>query len=229
LILKLAFGYSCADLTENTRCAYPIEYIPNAKIPCIGGHPKNIILLTCDAFGVLPPVSKLSSPQTMYHFVSGYTAKVAGTEEGVKEPTATFSACYGQPFLVWHPVKYATMLAEKMSEHKANCWLINTGWNGGPYGVGKRISLKYSRAIIDAIHNGELEEAEYENYPVFNLSIPKTCTGVPSEVLNPKTTWAGSEEDYNNAITNLASQFQANFKQYESEANEETLAAGPKV
>lgn len=145
-------NFSDNKLTENTRCAYPIEFIPNAKIPCIGGHPRNIILLTCDAFGILPPVSKLTESQVMYHFISGYTAKIPGTEDGIVEPIATFSACFGAPFLVWHPTKYATMLAEKMSLHKANAWLVNTGWSGGAYGKGKRISLKYSRAIIDAIH-----------------------------------------------------------------------------
>lgn len=219
--------YTRADLTENTRCAYPIEYIPNAKIPCVGGHPKNIILLTCDAFGVLPPVSKLTPSQTMYHFISGYTAKVAGTEEGVKEPQATFSACFGQPFLVWHPVKYATMLAEKMQKHESNCWLINTGWNGGRYGVGKRISLKYSRAILDAIHSGELAKAEYENYPVFNLQIPKSCAGVPDEVLNPSKTWGGSQEDYTNTLNKLAGLFHKNFENYKDKANEDVKAAGP--
>ncbi|RKO92261.1 ATP-utilizing phosphoenolpyruvate carboxykinase [Blyttiomyces helicus] len=141
--------YANSALTENTRCAYPIEFIPNAKIPCVGGHPSNIILLTCDAFGVLPPVSKLSADQAMYHFVSGYTAKIAGTEDGITEPQATFSTCFGAPFLVLHPMRYAEMLAAKMQEHKADAWLINTGWNGGPYGVGKRVALKYSRAIID--------------------------------------------------------------------------------
>ncbi|KAK9752049.1 Protein kinase C-like 1 [Basidiobolus ranarum] len=145
--------YTDSSITENTRCAYPIEYIPNAKIPCVGGHPKNILLLTCDAFGVLPPVAKLTPEQAMYHFISGYTAKIAGTEEGVTEPQATFSSCFGQPFLAWHPVKYASMLAEKMKEHNTNVWLINTGWNGGAYGVGERISIKYSRAIINAIHS----------------------------------------------------------------------------
>ncbi|KAJ2637575.1 Protein kinase C-like 1, partial [Coemansia sp. RSA 1287] len=151
--------YSDTSITENTRCAYPIEYIPNSKVPCIGGSPQNIILLTCDAFGVLPPVAKLTPAQAMYHFISGYTAKIAGTEEGVTEPEATFSACFGQPFLVWHPVKYAQMLAQKMQEHNVNVWLVNTGWSGGRYGVGKRITLKHSRAIIDAIHSGELKQA----------------------------------------------------------------------
>jgi len=223
--------YTDKSLTENTRCAYPIEYIPNAKIPCIAGHPKNIILLTCDAFGVLPPVAKLTSAQAMYHFISGYTAKIAGTEEGVTEPQATFSACFGQPFLVWHPIKYATMLADKMQHHAADAWLINTGWNGGKYGVGKRISLKYSRAIIDAIHNGELAKAEYETYPVFNLHIPKKVTGVPSEVLNPKKSWLASPEDYDKTLHALAGLFVKNFQLYAGQctSSPEILASGPKI
>ncbi|KND03954.1 phosphoenolpyruvate carboxykinase [ATP] [Spizellomyces punctatus DAOM BR117] len=221
--------YSDSSKTENTRCAYPIEYIPNAKIPCVGGHPKNIILLTCDAFGVLPPVSKLTPEQAMYHFISGYTAKIAGTEEGVTEPQATFSTCFGAPFLVWHPVKYATMLAEKMQQHKADAWLINTGWNGGPYGVGKRVALKYSRAIIDAIHNGELAKAEYENYATFNLPIPKAVTGVPSEILNPAKTWSGTQESYATTLNKLANLFNANFKTYADKAAPEVIAAGPQI
>ncbi|RKP26521.1 ATP-utilizing phosphoenolpyruvate carboxykinase [Syncephalis pseudoplumigaleata] len=221
--------YDDSSLTENTRCAYPIEYIPNAKIPCVGGHPQNIILLTCDAFGVLPPVSKLTSAQAMYHFISGYTAKIAGTEEGVTEPQATFSACFGQPFLVWHPVKYAHMLAERMEKHKANAWLINTGWNGGAYGVGKRISLKYSRAIIDAIHNGELAKADYENYPIFNLQIPTSVEGVPAGVLHPAKSWGGSAEDYTNTTQKLAKLFSENFKQYADQATDAIRAAGPEI
>jgi len=221
--------YTDSSLTENTRCAYPIEYIPNAKIPCVGGHPSNLILLTCDAFGVLPPVSKLSSAQAMYHFISGYTAKIAGTEDGVTEPQATFSSCFGAPFLVWHPVKYATMLAEKMEHHKTDAWLINTGWNGGAYGVGKRISLKYSRAIIDAIHSGELANAEYENYPVFNLAIPKKVSGVPSEILHPSKTWLGTQESYTATVKKLAKLFSENFKTFSSEASADVIAAGPKV
>ncbi|KAI9005904.1 ATP-utilizing phosphoenolpyruvate carboxykinase [Gaertneriomyces semiglobifer] len=221
--------YTDASKTENTRCAYPIDYIPNAKIPCVGGHPKNIILLTCDAFGVLPPVSKLTPEQAMYHFISGYTAKIAGTEEGVTEPQATFSTCFGAPFLVWHPTKYATMLAEKMQQHKADAWLINTGWNGGPYGVGKRVALKYSRAIIDAIHSGELSNAEYENYPVFNLPIPKAVTGVPSEILNPARTWQGTPESYSQTRDKLAKLFTDNFKTYADKASAEVLGAGPQL
>ncbi|KAJ3215655.1 Protein kinase C-like 1 [Clydaea vesicula] len=221
--------YADTSLTENTRCAYPIEHIPNAKIPCMGGHPSNIILLTCDAFGVLPPVSKLTPAQAMYHFISGYTAKVAGTEEGVVSPEATFSTCFGAPFLVWHPVKYATMLAEKMKQHKADAWLINTGWNGGAYGVGKRISLKYSRAIIDAIHSGELAKASYVNYDVFNLSIPTSCPGVPSDVLNPGKSWLGDKASFEKTTKDLAKLFVNHFATYADKATPDILAAGPKV
>ncbi|KAI9105981.1 ATP-utilizing phosphoenolpyruvate carboxykinase [Phlyctochytrium arcticum] len=221
--------YSDKSKTENTRCAYPIEYIPNARIPCVGGHPRNIILLTCDAFGVLPPVSKLTPAQAMYHFISGYTAKIAGTEEGVTEPQATFSTCFGAPFLVWHPVKYATMLAEKMQQHQADAWLINTGWNGGPYGVGKRVALKYSRAIIDAIHSGELAKSEYETYPTFNLSIPKSCPGVPSEILNPANSWTGTKESYTSTLNKLATLFSGNFQSYADKASPEVLASGPQA
>ncbi|KAJ1936986.1 Protein kinase C-like 1 [Kickxella alabastrina] len=220
--------YSDKSITENTRCAYPIEFIPNAKLPCIGGKPKNIVLLTCDAFGVLPPVAKLTPAQAMYHFISGYTAKIAGTEEGVTEPEATFSACFGQPFLVWHPVKYAQMLAQKMRENNVNVWLVNTGWNGGAYGVGKRISLKYSRAIIDSIHSGELQGAEYTNYGVFNLQIPTTVEGVPKKVLDPKRAWKGTEEEFTATISKLAGLFQNNFKEYADQATADIIAAGPR-
>eukprot|EP00835_Amoeboradix_gromovi_P004725 NODE_387_length_9532_cov_0.176402.p6 type:complete len:166 gc:universal NODE_387_length_9532_cov_0.176402:1743-2240(+) len=164
----------------------------------------------------------------MYHFISGYTAKIAGTEEGVTEPTATFSACFGQPFLVWHPTKYATMLADQMHKHEANAWLINTGWNGGKYGVGKRISLKYSRAIIDSIHNGTLEKEEYEEYPIFNLHIPKKCAGVPANVLNPIKAWSGPQEEYQKTVKKLSDLFIKNFDLYKDQADKETIAAGPK-
>ncbi|KAJ2829292.1 Protein kinase C-like 1 [Coemansia erecta] len=224
-----AVDYSDRSITENTRCAYPIEYIPNAKVPCVGGCPKNIILLTCDAFGVLPPVAKLTPAQAMYHFISGYTAKIAGTEEGVTEPEATFSACFGQPFLVWHPVKYAQMLAQKMQEHNVNVWLVNTGWNGGRYGQGKRISLKYSRAIIDAIHSGELEKAEYTNYGVFNLQIPTTVSNVPSKALDPSQAWEGSAQEFSDTIGKLAQLFQENFKEYADKATTDIIAAGPQL
>ncbi|KAG0258474.1 Protein kinase C-like 1 [Linnemannia exigua] len=222
--------YEDDSLTENTRCAYPIEYIPNALIPCIGGHPKNIIMLTCDALGVLPPVSKLTSSQAMYHFISGYTSKMAGTEDGVIEPEATFSACFGQPFLVLHPTKYATMLAQKMHDHAADAWLINTGWNGGAYGkTGKRISLKYSRAIIDAIHSGELKKAEYKKYPIFGLDIPTAVSGVPAEVLNPATAWQGSSSDFEQTVRKLAELFNANFDKYKDQASSDVIEAGPKL
>lgn len=214
------------SITENTRLSYPIEYMANAKIPCVGGHPKNLIFLTADAFGVLPPVAKLTPEQAMYHFIAGYTAKVAGTEEGVKEPQATFSACFGEAFLMLHPTQYADMLAEKMSKHGADCWLVNTGWSGGAYGTGSRMSLKHTRAIIDAIHNGELTNAETENFDVFNLRIPKAVTGVPSEILNPRSTWA-DKDAFDKQVKQLASMFQESFKKYEDRASPEVLAAGP--
>ncbi|TPX30732.1 phosphoenolpyruvate carboxykinase (ATP) [Synchytrium microbalum] len=219
-------NYASSELTENTRACYPIDYIPNAKIPCVGGHPKNIIMLTCDAFGVLPPVSKLSSAQAMYHFLSGYTAKVAGTEDGITEPQATFSTCFGSPFIVWHPTHYASMLAKQMDHHKADAWLVNTGWNGGAYGVGKRISLKYSRAILDAIHSGELAKAKYVNYPIFNLQIPTAITGVPADVLNPARTWLGDEASYQTTVRKLAMLFSKNFDAYKDKASAEVIAAG---
>ena len=164
--------YSDSSITENTRVSYPIESIPNAKIPCVAGHPRNVIFLTCDAFGVLPPVARLDPAQAMYHFISGYTAKVAGTEIGVTEPKATFSACFGAPFLVWHPTRYAEMLADKMRRHNAQAWLINTGWTGGSFGVGKRMHLPHTRAIIDAIHEGSLADAPTKTDPIFGLAVP---------------------------------------------------------
>ena len=221
--------YSDSSVTENTRCAYPIDYIPNAKIPCVAGHPKNLILLTCDAYGILPPVSKLTTAQAMYHFISGYTAKIPGTEDGVTDPTVTFSACFGQPFLVWHPVKYAEMLAERMSKHSADAWLINTGWIGGAFGHGgKRIPLKYTRAIIDAIHDGTLSTSsqEYETYPVFNLHVPVSCPNVPSEILHPERAWSNPAV-FEEKRQMLAKLFNENFAIYEAQASSETRAAGP--
>ncbi|KAG0036016.1 Protein kinase C-like 1 [Podila clonocystis] len=201
----------------------------NALIPCIGGHPKNIIMLTCDAFGVLPPVSRLTPAQAMYHFISGYTAKVAGTEEGVTEPEATFSACFGQPFLVLHPTKYASMLADKIQAHKAHVWLVNTGWAGGDVRLGKRIALKYSRAIIDAVHAGALNNVEYEKYPVFGLDIPKTVPNVPAEVLNPRSAWGAATTEFDGTVRKLATLFNENFAKYSSEATDEVIAVGPKI
>ncbi|MGI9430521.1 MAG: phosphoenolpyruvate carboxykinase (ATP), partial [Bythopirellula sp.] len=203
-------------------------FIPNAKVPCVGGHPKNIIFLTCDAFGVLPPVSRLTPEQAMYHFISGYTAKVAGTEVGVTEPEATFSACFGAPFLVLHPARYAELLAEKMRTHQANAWLVNTGWSGGAYGEGERMSLKYTRAIIDAIHDGSLTKAETVTDPVFGLEVPTQCENVPNEILVPKSTWS-DKGAFDKTATKLASLFVENFKNYESDASEAIRNAGPKV
>ncbi|OMJ26466.1 Phosphoenolpyruvate carboxykinase [ATP] [Smittium culicis] len=227
--LSHTVDYDSGLLTENTRASYPIEFIPNSMIPCIAGHPKNIVMLTCDAFGVLPPVSRLTSAQAMYHFISGYTAKVAGTEEGVTEPEATFSACFGQPFLVFHPVKYATMLAEKMKHHKTNVWLVNTGWNGGPFGIGSRISLKYSRAIIDAIHSGELENASYTTSPVFNLEIPTTCSNVPDAVLDPSKSWKPESGDYLESVRSLAKLFIKNFETFADQSTPDILESAPKL
>ena len=178
------------SFTENTRGSYPIEYIDNARVPCMAGHPRHVIFLTCDAFGVLPPVSKLTPEQAEYHFISGYTAKVAGTEVGVTEPQATFSPCFGGLFLVWHPGKYADLLAERIRQHDAHVWLINTGWSGGAYGTGKRIKLAYTRSMVDAIYSGELANAPTQEDRVFGLNVVTKCPGVPDEVLTPRATWA---------------------------------------
>ena len=218
--------YSSDALTENTRAAYPIEYISNAKVPCIGNHPRNIILLTCDAYGVLPPVSKLSPAQAMYHFISGYTAKVAGTEVGVTEPEATFSACFGAAFLVWHPIKYAEMLAANIRAHGTRTWLINTGWTGGGYGVGERIRLQYTRAIIDAIHANLLDDAPTVQDPVFGLSVVTACPGCPDEILIPREGWTDPTQ-YDKAANRLAESFRENFKQYAEAATPEIAAVGP--
>lgn len=223
-----AVDYADTSLTQNTRASYPINYIENAKIPCVGGHPNNIILLTADAFGVLPPVSKLTSEQTMYHFISGYTAKVAGTEVGVTEPQATFSACFGAAFMVWHPSKYAELLAAKMEEHGASAWLVNTGWTGGPYGVGSRISLKYTRAIVDAIHDGSLNNVSYTTDPIFGLAVPTSCPNVPSELLIPKNTWEDGEA-YDKQAHKLAKLFNQNFEKYKEGSSEAIINAGPSL
>ncbi len=219
--------YTDCSLTQNTRCSYPIEFIPNAKVPCVGSHPKNVVLLTCDAFGILPPVSKLSPAEAMYHFISGYTAKVAGTEMGVTEPEATLSACFGAAFLVWHPTKYAEMLAAKIREFGSSVWLVNTGWTGGGYGVGSRISLPYTRAIIDAIHSGELDKAACQEDEIFGFQVPVECPGVPAEILVPQNTWE-DKEAYAAGAVKLAELFRENFKIYADGASEEILAAGPR-
>jgi len=220
--------YMSATKTQNTRASYPIEFIPHSRIPCMAGPPSNVVFLTCDAFGVLPPVSRLTPEQAMYHFISGYTAKVAGTEVGVNEPEATFSACFGAPFLVWHPSKYAELLAEKMRTFGAHAWLVNTGWSGGAYGVGSRMNLKYTRAIIDAIHDGTLAESPTTTDPVFGLQIPTECTNVPGEILVPRNTWA-DKAAFDATAAKLGGLFASNFEQFEQGALEAIKAAGPKL
>ncbi|MEM8866429.1 MAG: phosphoenolpyruvate carboxykinase (ATP) [Planctomycetota bacterium] len=220
--------YLDGSKTQNTRASYPIEFIPHAKIPCIAGHPNNIVFLTCDAFGVLPPVSRLTPEQVMYHFISGYTARVAGTEVGVTEPEVTFSACFGAPFLVWHPAKYAELLADKMRNHRADAWLINTGWSGGSYGIGERISIKHTRAIVDAIHDGTLATSPTEVDPVFGLHIPTKCEHVPSEILTPRNTWK-DKSAFDATAAKVAGLFAENFKKFESGASEAIKAAGPSI
>jgi len=216
--------FTDTSITENTRGAYPIEFIRSAKIPCVAGHPTDVIFLTCDAFGVLPPVSALSPAHAMYHFISGYTAKVAGTEVGVTEPEATFSPCFGGPFLVWHPNKYAELLAAKMKRHQARVWLVNTGWSGGAYGVGRRISLKNTRTIIDAIHDGALGKARIERDPVFGFDVVSECPGVPADILLPRDAW-NDKTAYDATATRLAGLFRDNFRKYESSVSEEIKAA----
>ncbi|MDX1965131.1 MAG: phosphoenolpyruvate carboxykinase (ATP) [Pirellulales bacterium] len=220
--------YADLSITENTRAAYPIEFIPNAVIPCMGGHPANIIFLTCDASGVLPPVSRLSPAQAMYHFISGYTARVAGTEMGVKEPQPTFSACFSAAFLVRHPTVYAELLAAKMRTHGAQAWLINTGWSGGPYGIGRRMQLDYTRALIDAIHSGALAQVATRTDPTFGVGVPTECPGIPADILWPKNTWTDPSA-YDAAASRLAGFFQENFKKYSDVASDEIKNAGPVV
>ncbi len=218
--------FANTSITENTRGAYPIEYISNARVPCVAGHPTDVIFLTCDAFGVLPPVSRLSTDQAEYHFISGYTAKVAGTEVGVTEPQATFSPCFGGPFLVWHPGKYAELLSQKLKEHNANVWLVNTGWSGGAYGTGQRMRLSYTRAIVNAIHSGELASAPIEREPFFGLDVVTLCSGVPADLLVPKKTW-DDPDAYDTTARKLAGLFRDNFKTYEDGVREEVRAAAP--
>jgi len=216
------------SITENTRGAYPIEFIQNAKIPCLAGHPENVIFLTCDAFGVLPPVSRLSPEQTMYHFISGYTAKVAGTEVGITEPQATFSPCFGGPFLVWHPGKYAELLRSRIEAHKSNVWLVNTGWSGGAYGTGERMKLRFTRSIVDAIHSGDLVNAPVVEDPIFGFSVVAACPNVPSEILLPKQTWTDPDL-YDHTARKLAHLFRENFRTYEEGVSPEVRAAGVRI
>ena len=217
--------YDNVELTENTRVAYPLEHIPNAKLPSVGGHPKNMIFLTCDAYGVLPPVAKLTTEQIMYHFISGYTAKVAGTEMGITDPVATFSACFGEAFLPLHPYLYAKMLAEKVQKHGTNVWLVNTGWSGGKFGEGKRMDISFTRSILDAIHESNLENAEMQKLDVFNLNVPKKVPGVPDDVLMPINTWA-NKDAYNTETKKLGDRFVKNFKSYEDKVPKEVVQKG---
>ncbi len=205
--------YTDSTITENTRCAYPVDFIDGAVIPSVGGHPKNIVFLTCDAYGVLPPISRLTPEQTMYHFLNGYTAKVAGTEAGVKEPQATFSTCFGAPFLPLRPKVYAELLREKIEKHGAKVWLVNTGWSGGGYGEGERMKLAYTRALLRAALSGELDSVEFVTEPIFGLSIPTECPGVPAEILNPRQTWRYPSA-YDAKATELRNMFEANFKKF---------------
>lgn len=216
------------QITENTRVSYPLDFISNALEPSIAGLPKNIFFLTCDAYGVLPPISRLTPGQAMYQFISGYTAKVAGTEAGVTEPKSTFSACFGAPFLPLHPGKYAEMLGNKMRRHQVNVWMINTGWSGGPYSVGKRMKLSYTRAMITAALRGELDTVGYQPHPVFGMMMPVICPGVPAEILNPRSTWADTVA-YDATSRDLALQFIKNFEKYAAGVTEEILMAAPKV
>lgn len=220
--------YHDASITQNTRGAYPLEFIRNAAIPAVAHHPTDVIFLTCDAFGVLPPVSRLSPAQAMYHFISGYTARVAGTEVGVVEPQATFSPCFGGPFLVWHPSKYAELLAERCERHGVRIWLVNTGWSGGSYGVGKRMKLALTRAIVDAVHSGQLATARTAPDPIFGLDVVVEVPGVPPEQLLPRPTWSDGAA-YDAAARKLAGLFRTNFARFESGVPADVREAGPRV
>lgn len=219
--------YTNTQVTQNTRTAYPIYHIDNAVEPSVGGVPQNIFFLTCDAYGVLPPISRLDKGQAMYHFISGYTAKVAGTEAGVTEPQTVFSACFGAPFLPLHPTRYAEMLGNKMDAQKVNVWLVNTGWSGGAYGEGSRIKLRFTRAMITAALKGELESADFEKHPVFGVDMPVSCPEVPSEILNPRNTWK-DKDAYDAKATRLAQAFTKNFEKFAEYANDEIMAGAPK-
>jgi phosphoenolpyruvate carboxykinase (ATP) len=220
--------FSSKAITENTRVSYPLHFISNAMEPSIGKTPKNIFFLTCDAYGILPPISKLTPGQAMYQFISGYTAKVAGTEAGVTEPTTTFSACFGAPFLPLHPTKYAEMLGKKMEASGAQVWLINTGWSGGAYGTGERMKLKYTRAMITAALEGNLDSVAYETHDIFGLQMPTACADVPAELLNPRNTWK-DKAAYDAKANELAEKFVNNFEKFKEFANDEILAAAPKL
>lgn len=220
--------YADGSITENTRVSYPIDFIDNIAVPSIGNAPKNIFFLTADAFGVIPPISRLTKEQAMYHFMSGYTAKVAGTEVGITEPTTTFSACFGAAFLPLHPAKYAKLLGEKLNGKDIKVWLINTGWTGGSYGVGSRMKLSYTRAMITAALTGKLDDVKFETLPIFDLEMPTACEGVPSEILNPRMTWS-DKAAYDETANNLATKFVKNFEKFAAETDSTILAAAPKA
>ena len=215
------------QFTENTRASYPLDYIENALPEKRGGHPKNIILLTCDASGVMPPIARLTPDQALYHFISGYTSKVGGTEIGLgEEPEITFSTCFGAPFMVHHPAFYADLLKRKVLRYGVNCWLLNTGWVGGAYGVGKRISIRYTRALLNAALDGSLDAVEYYIDPVFQFQVPRSCPGVPDEILNPASSWP-SQDGFMKRYSSLASRFIDNFKKYEEAVPQAVITAGP--
>lgn len=218
--------YEDTSITPNTRVSYPIYHIENIKVPSIGENPKNIFFLTADAFGVLPPISKLTPGQAAYHFISGYTAKVAGTEAGVNEPQPNFSACFGAPFMPLHPARYAEMLSAKMQAADVNVWLVNTGWTGGPYGTGSRMKLRYTREMISSALEGKLDQVDFEQHPVFGLQMPTSCDNVPSEILNPRNTWE-DKAAYDKKALELAESFRRNFAKFEQQANDQILKGGP--
>lgn len=221
-------NYNDSSITENTRATYKIDHIPNAVVSGQGGHPTDIFFLAADAFGVLPPIAKLDTPHAMYHFLSGYTAKLAGTEAGITEPVATFSACFGEPFMPLHPARYAKLLGEKIEKHKTRVWLVNTGWSGGPYGVGERMSIHHTRALLRGALNGKLDTVEYRKDEIFGLQVPLSCPDVPDEVLNPRDTWE-DKAAYDKKAKELALLFIQNFKKYEDGASEEIKKAAPDV
>jgi len=221
-----SFDYDDARLTENSRVGYPVDYIPNADVKGMAGHPSTVIFLTADAFGVLPPIAKLTAEQAQYHFISGYTSKLAGTERGITEPVAAFSTCFGEPFMPRPSAVYAGMLAKRIEEHQANVYLINTGWQGGPYGVGSRVSIPHTRAMVTAALEGTLEAGEFTTHPVFNILVPKVCPGVPAEILDPRSSWA-DKDAYDQQAAKLASMFVENFRQFSGV--DHLVAAGPKV
>ena len=221
-------NYTDRSRTENTRVSYPLDHIRNIATPSLGGNPENIFFLTCDAYGVLPPIAKLTPGQAAFHFISGYTSKVAGTEAGVTEPVITFSACFGAPFMPLHPTRYAAMLSDKIRKATANVWLVNTGWTGGPYGIGKRMSLAHTRAVINAALERQLEKVGHHIHEVFGLAIPDSCPGVPQSILNPRNNWNNPDE-YDHQANELAVAFLKNFEKFSSYANEEIMAGAPRI